>query len=94
MKVIWKFPINGMHSQFVRMSKGAKILSVQFQVATKRTCLWAVCDDLWQEQEDVEIAVCGTGTAIPTVDTEYIGTVQDINYEVWHIFRINKHEGY
>jgi hypothetical protein len=92
MKVIWKFPIEVAHSQFIEMPKGAHILCVQYQATIRSICLWAVCDSDEQEKENVEIAVCGTGHPIPTTDFEYIGTAQDLNYFVWHVFKINHYE--
>lgn len=80
---IWKFQLKTVAVQAVSMPPDAKILSVQDQYGIP--CLWAVLDpDAQTVQRCIEIF--GTGHEVPTAERNYIGTVQDADGFVWHVF--------
>ncbi len=83
-KTIWKYPIEIRDSQIVKMPKGSKILSAQFQLDV--LCLWAMVDAAEQEKEDRHIHIFGTGQWLtePAV-FRLIATAQRCPM-VWHVF--------
>ncbi len=70
---IWKFPIELIDEQDVKMPLGAEILTIQWQGS--QLCLWA---KVLPERDLVSrrIIVHGTGHPMPRHDARYIATVQ------------------
>lgn len=72
--------------QVVNLPRGANILTVQAQGQTAQ--LWALCDSN-APFEPRQIAIYGTGNALPEVVGAYIGTFQMLGGAlVWHVFEI------
>lgn len=72
----------GVFQQIVRMSEGAKILSVQ--MVNGELYFWAEVDNSKRVKER-HIIILGTGDICPPEHMPYIGTVQDDPY-IWHIY--------
>lgn len=90
MKTIWKFNVKITDSQEIEMPKGAEILTVQMLVSYIN--LWAIVDTD-AEKETRTFHVYGAGNPIPEIDLlhqtrKYIGTVQQAEFYVWHVFEI------
>lgn len=101
-KVIWKFPLAGLHNH-IMMPKGAEILTVQLQ--NNQPVLWAIVDtqnninalDCYlngieysaQEHREFETVLTGETVACLPEGKErvYINTIQK-NYIVYHFFEI------
>ncbi len=91
MKKIFKYKVEVLEHQLIKMPKGAFILSAHRQ--GDDIYIWAVVEIGLDDWEDVQIEVIGTGNAI--VDREdgvrkFLGTVLMPNGYVWHVFRFNK----
>lgn len=89
-KKIFKYPLDIIDEQTIKMPTYAKILTVQIQ--NDAICLWALVED-WQQPEDRKIRIIGTGHPIDEANLEYIGTIQQfVNISngslVWHVFEV------
>lgn len=94
MKVIWKFELQTVDRQVIKMPLGSKILTVQTQ--NDVPVLWALVDTDMAPQEDKVIDVYGTGNDVdflsdgyifPDTEREYIGTYQlDGGSFIGHVF--------
>ena len=82
-KVIYKYPLEIIDSQFLELPFNAKILTVQIQESKPQ--LWALVDPDY-ETEKRNIRIYGTGHHINQhLKLKYISTIQ-INSLVFHIF--------
>lgn len=82
--VVWKFPLEATHEQYVEMPEGAIILTVQVQRG--QPCLWASVDP-GREREWIRIFRVGTGCPGPLEDWHYAGTYQlHDGSVVYHVF--------
>ena len=75
-KTIWKFQLETIDNQTLKMPVGAEILTVQTQF--EKPCLWALVDPN-AEKEDRFIEIFVTGHAVSydvSVEMKYIGTYQ------------------
>lgn len=89
MKTIWKYPLEVVDLQTVKMPAGAQILTAQMQGSASTgvtLCLWALV------QPDAPLTGCvieilGTGHPAPDVPRRHIGTVLMMQGAlVWHVF--------
>ncbi len=82
---IYKYTLDIVDRQVVRMPRGANILSVGNQRG--KVCLWALCNpDMPFSLRAIEII--GTGNSIPennTVNRVFVGTAI-VEPFVWHVF--------
>jgi len=85
MKTIWKYELEITDEQEIKVPKGAKFLSVDFQ--GNSGCLWALVDSR-KPKVTRTIAIKGTGNPIdPYEDLSFIGTFQMRKGSlVWHVF--------
>lgn len=88
---IFKYLIAITDRQDIKIPKGGKILSVQYQYPN--TCVWVMVDEL-QPKESRSFEVFGTGHIIePNETRQFLGTIQQPNGLVFHIFEIeNKNQ--
>lgn len=88
MKTIFKYELETIGRNAIRMPIGAKILTAQIQFG--RIHIWAEVDDS-NGSEEVLIDIFGTGFNVAEdmgISGEYIGTVQENNGSyVWHIYK-------
>jgi hypothetical protein len=82
MPVIWKYCITTPKTAF-EIPKGAVFLSTRIQ--RNVICLWFLLDSM-QETEFRTFRVYGTGESCRGLRADYLGTVQESNGLVWHIF--------
>jgi hypothetical protein len=76
MKTVWKFPLETVSAQTVKIPLPAKVLTVQPQ--GDGVCLWAeVSPEL--EKVKVDILIAGTGHELPDKPMRYINTFQLLN---------------
>ncbi len=88
MKTTWKFPLEVVDLQLIKMPKGADVLpSAQMQF--DRITVWAVVDDT-APMEMREFRILGTGhpmTGMNPTDWRFLGTVQmQDGALVFHVF--------
>jgi hypothetical protein len=84
---IWKYPLQITDNQTLLLPVGAKILAVQMQGEYPQ--LWALVDDMADDEEFRKIAIYGTGNPMPDNVGEYITTFQSHGgMFVWHVFEI------
>ena len=82
--VIWKFPVQFVDEQFVKMPKDAQLLSAQVQGT--QLCIWALCDETWATSNR-RIRIHGTGHEIVGHPGRHLGTVQlDGGALIFHVF--------
>lgn len=82
--VIWKYPLQVVDQQMIRMPEGAEILSVHLQDGVP--CLWVAVDPTLASEERT-IWIVGTGNPADDVaNQKFIGTVV-MDFLVWHVFR-------
>jgi len=82
---IWKFPLEVMDTQIIRLPIGAKILTVQMQNAVCN--LWAIVDETITEVESRTINIYGTGFPLPEDVGTYLNTFQMMSGGlVFHVF--------
>lgn len=86
-KKIWRFTIQAVERQTIKMPALAHILDCQRQ-SFGALSLWAIIDPA-QAQEDREIAIIGAGHPMPDDLNDYIATVQDGEL-VWHVFDVRR----
>ena len=81
---IWKFPLEVVDTQIVRMPINAIILDAQMQHG--ELCMWALVNaDIPLGERRINIY--GTGNPLPENYGRYISTVQSpAGMFVWHIF--------
>ena len=82
MRVIWKYPIQIINTQKIRMPKGAEVLSVGID-PDNQPCVWCSVDP-YQSEEYRTIHVVDTGEGVPD-NTVFVGTFIYHSY-VGHIF--------
>jgi len=84
---IWKFPLEFLEEQTIRMPPGAHVLTVQMQAGIP--CLWAEVDDaLGGAQDDRSFYIVGTGHPLPADRGRYIGTFQMHSGEfIFHVYQ-------
>lgn len=86
MKAIWKFDLEILESQEVRMPEGARVLSVENQM--ERLVLYALVDTQAPKMERT-VHIRGTGHPIAPrlIQAEFIGTVKMVDGALmWHVF--------
>ena len=87
MKKIYKYPIEIIDIQMVKLPKEAIILTVQLQHG--KPFIWVYVDPNEIEAEDVTLRVYMTGQEIDdSLDLTYVGTIQENGF-VWHVFKID-----
>ncbi len=81
---IWKFNLQTIDKQEIKVPIGAELLTVQIQ--NGEPCLWARVDT--DEMIEVrQIAIHGTGHELPDTTRKYIGTYQMANGTlIFHVF--------
>ena len=86
MKEIYKYPLEITDTQFVELSLGAEILTVQMQ--GNQLCLWAMVNTLPEAiKKNRCIEIIGTGNPVPTGDLKYISTFQMVGGGlIFHVF--------
>ena len=88
MKKIYKYPLEMTDTQFVYLSLGAEILTVQMQ--GNQLCLWAMVNTLPDAiKKNRRIEIVGTGNSVPIGDLKYISTFQmfqDWGTLTYHVF--------
>ncbi len=86
---IWKWTLQLIDLQTIKMPIGAKMLTVQIQYGNPQ--LWALCDPE-EPTEGRHIAIYGTGNPVPDiVGQQYIATFQLCNGElIFHVFEITE----
>ena len=93
MKRIFKYQLDIIDNQIIKLPKGGKILSVHNQNET--ICIWAEIDDEEKETVGVEVVIVGTGNPMILLGGEtFLGTVLH-GYQskfVWHIYYKFKEE--
>jgi len=85
MKRIFKYELKITNTQEVSLPIGAEILSAQYQ--GNQLCIWVMVNDAAEYKRPTVIRIYGTGHKIEETNLEYVATVQDPNYFVWHIFK-------
>lgn len=84
MAAIWKFPLDVVDLQAVKMPAGSRLLTVQVQHGSP--VLWAIVQPTAPVVRR-DIRIVGTGHPLPAALGEYIGTFQMLEGElVWHAF--------
>jgi len=84
MRAIWKFPLEVVGAQVVRMPLIAVVLCVQMQSGVP--CLWAICDTTSNEKASRVFRIFGTGHEIGDYAADkYVGTFQTGGF-VFHVF--------
>ena len=83
MKKIYKYPIEIIDIQTIKLPKGAIMLTAQLQHGKPYV------DPNEIEAEDVTLRVYGTGQEIDdSLDLTYVGTIQENGF-VWHVFKVD-----
>ena len=83
---IWKFELETIDNQTIKIPVGGEILTIQTQ--NGMPCLWALVDSN-ADKEDRFIEIYGTGHFIrqdENVNRKYIGTYQLGGSLVFHVF--------
>ena len=89
-KVIWKYKLESLVSQTIRMPQGAKILTVQIQ--NEVPCIWVEVDICQKtKKENRYILIHPTGREINLTRQIYIGTFQ-LDQLVLHVFEMEEEE--
>lgn len=85
MRAVYKYPLEVVDEQHVKMPMGAQLLSVQDQ--NGNLCLWALVDTACALVQR-KIRIVGTGNPVVTPGPGcFISTVQQRNGAlVWHVF--------
>jgi len=84
MNKIFKYPLEVLSEQVVKMPKGAVILDVQVQ--NGKPCLWAVVDQ-YSPTVERTIYTLGTGQEVALRNRKHIATYQlDGGELVYHVF--------
>lgn len=89
-RVIWKYPLDVVDSQFVCAPRGAKFISVLNQ--RDRLVLYALVHP-GPPFVDYKVQIRGTGHPIDydiQQNYQFVGTVQDAGVYVWHVFVARK----
>jgi hypothetical protein len=86
-ETIWKYELETIGEQEIKMPGGAQILCVQMQHG--KPCIWAMVGQHVPPRKR-KIMTYGTGQRMPNAITkrEYIGTYQDDSGFVWHVFDV------
>jgi hypothetical protein len=86
MKKIYKYPLEITDTQFVELSLGAEILTVQMQ--GNQLCLWAMVNTLPDAiKKNRRIEIIGTCNPVPIGDLKYISTFQMMDERLtYHVF--------
>lgn len=84
METIWKYELEVVGSQEIKLPTGFEVLSVQVQNGIP--CLWVRVDAL-RPTHKTEIIIHGTGHPVPDTTGKYLGTFQmNGGALVWHVF--------
>lgn len=83
---IFKYPLELVDTQLIKMPANSRILTVQVQYG--KPVIWALVESDKPANQDYKISMYGTGHDVPTVPGAYIGTFQMNNGGlVLHVFR-------
>lgn len=88
-RVIWKYHLDLVRNERIRMPKGSDILS--FKIQNNRPTIWVMVDT--EETEEVEevFNIVGTGYPIEIADhtSLILGYIESVQYGdlVWHLFK-------
>lgn len=84
MRTIYKYPLDIVDTQIVRLPRGSLILTCQIQ--NNELYLWAEIDTNEKETVNAVVSIFGTGHSIPLdYDGYHLASVQQDEY-VWHVF--------
>ena len=84
---IWKFPLEVVDLQELRLPPKSKLLTVQMQYG--KPCLWVLLDENTAVNVGYKIAIYGTGNPLPDNPGEYIATFQMHGGDlVFHVFEV------
>ena len=83
MKRIYKYTLNIIDKQKIKMPYGSMILHVDMQ--NENLCLWAEVDTEAPQEEET-FYVRGTGQPIPDDDAYYVGSAVG-SVLVWHVYQ-------
>lgn len=89
MKVIWKFPINGLTS--IKVEEDAKVLSSGLDPQGV-PCVWIMLDPTKERNKKIEVCLIGTGWEFNDKAYEnfkFLNTFVEGEY-VWHTFIANE----
>jgi hypothetical protein len=89
MRTIWKFPLKTTDDQNV-VGHGTRIVSAGLD-PDGVLCAWAEVDGD-EPVVVVEIAIRGTGHALPAKNFEFVATVRDGSF-MWHVFAAHTRAG-
>ena len=89
MKTIYKYKLELVDWQTIRIHEDAENLCVQLQDG--EPVLYAIVDTR-EALEDREIIMYGTGHPMGSAGT-YLGTIQEENYFTWHYFQVRQGYG-
>ena len=87
--VIWKYPLEAR----IRLPSGAKILTVGTQL--ERPYVWCLCDPevLTENRTFVIVATGDWYDRAFFDDLKYVGTYQQYQTQVWHVFERRGEQG-
>ena len=85
MNRIWKFEVY--HGETGMMIHGHSPRYLDFQYQNGKMVFWALVDTTEEEQHHV-FKIYGTGHEVTHKSGKYIGTLQDPDGLVWHLFEI------
>lgn len=88
MRTIHKYQLRDIGVNVVAMPPDSVILTAQMQ--NNIPTLWALVDTDAKPWEQRTFFVIGTGMEMPPGSGDYIGTVQEYNGLVWHVFEITE----
>ena len=80
---IWKYPLGAICTD-LKMPNGSKILTVQIQ--NDNATLWAIVPTVGTVEQSRRFRLHPTGAGTHEIKGDYIGTVQQANGLVWHVF--------
>lgn len=87
--VIWKFPLNVVETQDIKIPRGTQILDAQIQTPGKDLCIWALVDKT-QPYEIRTFAIFATGQIIESkYPISHISTFQPQPGLVFHLFEVH-----
>jgi len=85
MKQVFKYPLDLIGIQHLKLPKYSKILCVKNQY--DNIVLYAEVPDVYDTKETITIIIVGTGRPMPNGNLMYIGTVLVQNGTlVWHVY--------
>lgn len=83
MNAIWKFSLQIIGINLIKMPDPAKILSTDIQYGY--IMIWVMVDTETKSSQKRKIVVHPTGNSPESIGGEFVGTVQEGGF-VWHVF--------